>query len=94
MSRAFQDYECLVNNAFTIITLRNIIKKHNVISKFQLSNELRKNGIVEDYDSYLLSLSNQGLISINNENVTFPEGSKNIVESLYQIFTGFKGGQT
>lgn len=94
MSHAFHDYESLANNIFTIIALRKIIKKHNVLSKFQLSNELRKNGIVEDYDSYLLSLSNQGLIAINNENVTFPEGSKNIVESLYQIFTGFKGGQT
>ena len=94
MSRAFHDYEGLVNNAFTIIALRNIIKKHSALSKFQFVNELQKNGISQDIDNYLLSLSNQGLISVKNEVVTFPDWSRNMVESFYQIFTGFKGGQT
>jgi site-specific recombinase XerD len=87
LKEAYSNYEALVENIYTVLNLKTVIEKHKRITRANFQEKL---GITENFDGYLNSLQSQNLIEIRGNIISFPEGSKEMVENYCKFFKNFK----
>ena len=87
---AYSNYEALVENAYTVLNLKAVMKKYKQIAIPRFQEKL---GIKKNVDGYLNSLESQNLIEIRDNIVSFPDGSKEMLENYWRVFK-FINGET